>query len=296
MDAESLNSLVVYYQNTGLGLAEILKRLSLRIYRYPLSKCRGNEDDSGEFYLFFYPRLLRTLRKFQDRGKPFEWYFNSVLHWHYKEYCSQKRREEIRWTVARNAAFWELPDPNAVSTRMPVSEGSCRSIIPMDRWGKSRQATYRRRVLLLALKNARNLDDSAFSWISRLSGVKEDHLVGMVERLRANLYQRELRLHKLYMRQNKIFTKILLLQRDLIWEVDPAVKTEIALSLSQLRVRLRTLQKKIRGVKLRPSNREIAELLQIPKGTVDTSLFWFRRQLKESIAAGDSVQTSRLCA
>ena len=118
----------------------------------------------------------------------------------------------------------------------------------------------------------------------------------MVERLRANLYQRELRLHQLYMRQNKIFTKILLFQRDLVWEVDPALKTEIALSLSQLRVRLRTLQRKIRGVKLRPSNREIAELLQIPKGTVDTSLFWFRRQLRESFAAGDFEQTPRLCA
>jgi DNA-directed RNA polymerase specialized sigma24 family protein len=292
MDAESLNSLVVYYQNTGLGLAEILKRLSLRIYHYPLCKCRGSEDDCGEFYLFFYPRLLRTLKKFQDRGKPFEWYLNSVLHWHYKEYCSQKRREEIRWTVASNAAFWELPDP----TWMPVSEGSYTSIIPMDRWGKSRQATYRRRVLFLALKNAHDLDDSAFSWISKLSGIKEDHLVGMVERLRANLYQRELRLHNLYMRQNKIFTKILFLQRELVWEVDPSLKTEIALSMSQLRVRLRTLQSKIRGVKLRPSNREIAELLQIPKGTVDTSLYWFRRQLRESFAACDSGETPRLCA
>lgn len=296
MEAESLNSLVVYYQNTGLGLAEILKRLSLRIYHYPLSKCRGSEDDCGEFYLFFYPRLLRTLKKFQDRGKPFEWYFNSVLHWHYKEYCSQKRREEIRWTVARNAVFWELPDPTAVYTRTPAREGGHRSIIPMDQWGRSRQATYRRRVLFLALKNAHFLDDSAFSWISRLSGIEEDRLVGMVERLRANLYQRELRLHKLYLRQNKIYTKILLLQRDLIWEVDPAGKTEIALSLSRLRVKLRGLQRKIRGVKLRPSNREIAELLQIPKGTVDTSLFWFRRQLKGSITACDAGQTPRLCA
>jgi DNA-directed RNA polymerase specialized sigma24 family protein len=296
METESLNSLVLYYQNTGLGLAEILKRLALRIYHYPLSKCRASEDDCGEFYLFFYPRLLRTLKKFKDRGKPFEWYFNSVLHWHYKEYCSQKRREEIRWTVARNAVFWELPDPTAVYAMMPSREGSHRSIIPMDQWGRSRQATYRRRVLFLALKNAHALDDSAFSWISRLSGVEEDHLVGLVERLRANLCQRELRLHKLYLRQNKIYTKILLLQRDLIWEVDPAGKTEIALSLSRLRVKLRTLQRKIRGVKLRPSNREIAELLQIPKGTVDTSLFWFRRQLRESVTARDAGKTPRLCA
>lgn len=296
MEAESLNSLVAYYQNTGLGLAEILKRLSLRIYHYPLSKCRGSEDDCGEFYLFFYPRLLRTLKKFQDRGKPFEWYFSSVLRWHYKEYCSQKRKEEIRWTVARDAVFWELPEPTTNSGRMTMRESSRGNVVAMDRWGGSREATYRRRVLFLALKNAHVLDDAAISWISRLSGTKEDNLVGMVEQLRANLYQRELRLHKLYMRQNKIFTKILLLQRDLIWEVDPARKTEIVLSLSHLRARLRAQQRKIRGVKLRPSNREIAELLKIPKGTVDTSLFWFRKQLRERISNRDTGQTPRLCA
>lgn len=293
---ESLNSLVAYYQNTGLGLAEIVKRLSLRIYNYPLGKFLAGEDDCGEFYLFFYPRLLRTLSNFQDRGKPFEWYFNSVLRWHYKVYCSRKRKDQTRWAVARNVLFWELPEPGLAVSTPAVSPDSCKRIIPLDRFGGSREHTCRKRILFLALKNARHLDDSAISWISGLTGIEEDRLLGMVERLRTNLYKRELRLHKLYRRQNKIFTKIFLFQRDLLWEVDPKIKSELAFSLCELRTTLRSVQRKIRRVRLYPSNREIAELLQVPKGTIDTSLYWLRRQLLESKAQEKPGQTTRQCA
>jgi hypothetical protein len=146
------------------------------------------------------------------------------------------------------------------------------------------------------LKNARHLDDSAISWISGLTGIAEDHLLGMVERLRASLYKRELRLHRLYRRQNKIFTKIFLFQRDLLWEVDPAIKSELVFSLCELRKALRSVQRKIRRVRLHPSNREIAELLQIPKGTIDTSLYWLRRQLMEGKPPAKKVQTPKMCA
>jgi len=118
----------------------------------------------------------------------------------------------------------------------------------------------------------------------------------MVGRLRSNLYKRELRLHKLYRRQNKIFMKIFLFQRDLLWEVDPEIKSELALSLCELRTTLRSVQRKIRRVRLHPSNREIAELLQVPKGTIDTSLYWLRRQLSENKPLERPGQTPQLCA
>jgi hypothetical protein len=293
---ESLNSLVAYYQNTGLGLAEIVKRLALRIYNYPLGKPQASEDDCGEFYLYFYPRLIRTLRHFQDRGKPFEWYFNSVLRWHYKVYCTRKRKDQTLWAVAKNVLFWELPEQGLVVSATAVSAGTGERVIPMDRFGGSRESTCRKRILLLALKNARHLDDRAISWISGLTEVEEDHLVAMVERLRANLYKRELRLHGLYRRHNKVFTKIFLFQRDLLWEVDPQIKADLALSLCELRRSLRSVQRKIRRVRLHPSNREIAELLQIPKGTIDTSLYCLRRQLLEKKSQAKTAQTPRLCA
>ena len=293
---ESLNALVAYYQNTGLGLGEIVNRLALRIYNYPLGKRQASEDDCGEFYLYFYPRLIRTLGRFQDRGKPFEWYFNSVLRWHYKVYCSRKRKDQIRWAVAKSVLFWELPESGSALPAPGLSVAPGETVIPFDRFGCSRENTCRKRVLLLALKNVRHLDDCAIRWISGFAGVEEDHLVALVERLRANLYKQELRLHKLYQRQNKIFMRIFLFQRDLLWEGDPEVKAKLALSLCELRRVLRSVQRKIRRVRLHPSNREIAELLQIPKGTIDTSLYWLRRQLSEKAPQDTTDLNPRLCA
>ena len=293
---ESLNALVAYYQNTGLGLAEIVNRLALRIYNYPLGKSRASEDDCGEFYLYFYPRLIRTLGRFQDRGKPFEWYFNSVLSWHYKVYCSRKRKVQIRWALAKNVLFWELPYLDSAHPAPVLSAYPGESIIPLDRFGCSRETTWRRRILLLALKNARHLDDRAIRWISEFAGVEEDHLMELVERLRATLCKQELRLHGFYKRQNMIFTKLFLLQRDLLWETDPESKAQLALSVCELGRTLRSVQRKIRRVRLYPSNREIAELLHIPKGTIDTSLYWLRRQLLENKFQDKSEQNRRLCA
>jgi hypothetical protein len=293
---ESLNTLVAYYQNTGLGLAEIVNRLALRIYNYPLGKRQASEDDCGEFYLYFYPRLIRMLEHFQERGKPFEWYFNSVLRWHYRVYCSQKRKDQTRWAAARSVLFWELPEADLGAPAPTLSVDSGEKVIPLDRFGSSREHTCRKRILLLALKNARHLDDSAIRWVGQLTGVAEGHLITMVERLRANLYKRELRLHKLYRRQNKIFTKIFLFQRDLLGEVDPQIKAGLALSLCELRRSLRSVQRRIRRVRLHPSNREIAELLQIPKGTIDTSLYWLRRQLQANKHQEKTGQAPQLCA
>jgi DNA-directed RNA polymerase specialized sigma24 family protein len=293
---ESLNALVAYYQATGLGLAEIVKRLALRIYNYPLGKFQAGEDDCGEFYLFFYPRLLRSISRFRDRGKPFEWYFNSILHWHYKVYCSRKRKDQTRWAAARNVLFWEFPDAYQSAFAPETFTNLPGTIIPLDRFGGSRESTCRKRILYLALKNAKQMDDSAIGWISELTGIEERRLLAMVENLRANLYKRELRLHTLYRRQNRIFTKIYLLQRDLQWEVDPEIKSGIAVSLCKLRTSLRSVQRRIRRVRLHPSNREIAELLQVPKGTVDTSLYWLRRRLSSAEPRQGGGESPQLCA
>ncbi len=81
LDSNSLNGRVLKFQKTGEGLKGIMSDLSRKIYRYPRSKPGSREDDCGDFYLFFYSRIARMLERFEDRGKPFECYLNSVLYW-----------------------------------------------------------------------------------------------------------------------------------------------------------------------------------------------------------------------
>ena len=103
----TLTERVLRFQETGQGQAELLACVAARVYGYPRVRGSRSEDDSGEFYLFFYPRLLRSLRRFRDQGKPFEWYLQSVLRWQYLIYVRVKRRRERQWNAGALPAFWE---------------------------------------------------------------------------------------------------------------------------------------------------------------------------------------------
>ena len=67
----ALNTRVLDYQRTGAGLEELIDRLSPRIYYYPRHRPGLDEDDCGDFYVYFYPRLIRTLKHFREQGKVF---------------------------------------------------------------------------------------------------------------------------------------------------------------------------------------------------------------------------------
>ena len=109
-DVRCLAEMVLEYQRSGENLQAIVERLAWRIYRYPLQHRGHDEDDCGECYLLFYPRLLRCLARFRDQGKPFEWYLNAVLRWHWKAYCQRQRVERAGWLLAVQHVH-ERPQP-----------------------------------------------------------------------------------------------------------------------------------------------------------------------------------------
>jgi hypothetical protein len=286
MNGGPLKAMVLEYQRSGQGLPAILGRLALRIYRYPLQHRSHDEDDCGEFYLFFYPRLLRCLVRFRDQGKPFEWYLNAVLRWHWRAYCRRRQLERTGWALAGKPELWDScvePEPEDSRDTPAV----CRLHLWRQQAGNlglaldSRQSgrADRRRLLLVALKNAHRLPDDSLGPLSLLTGVPEAWLAAVVDRLRQRLFARQVRLHALYARRNRIFSDLLREEQALLWEAEPQRRADLLLRVEALRERLQRSQGRIRRVLLCPTNREIAALTRIPKGSVDTSIYWLRRRL-----------------
>jgi hypothetical protein len=277
MDRGALNEMVLRYQRSGEGLEQILAVVGPAIYRYPAGKYGSCEDDCGEFFLFFYPRLLRTLARFREQGKPFEWYLNSVLCWQYRVYRRSRQRQEVCWRAGSRRDFWELPDSPGVAAE-EGSDAYARVFRP-DRRGRVPKAADRKRLLFLSLKNVWFLDESVLPRLSQATGVETARLAAMARRLREQLCQRQVRLHRLYERRNRLFAKLILLQQELEQEIEPRYTLELSVRLARLQRSLRLVRRRIGSVSLRPTNREIAEVLRVPKGTVDTSLYWLRNRL-----------------
>jgi hypothetical protein len=118
---ESLKERVLSYQRTGEGLERIIQDLSESIYLYPLRGRRGREDDAGEFYLYFVPRLKRLLLKYEDQGVPFEHYFNATLYWNLRSYFRSMRKRRWRWKMSACPEFWDLSTRDSAADSSEVS-------------------------------------------------------------------------------------------------------------------------------------------------------------------------------
>ena len=61
--------------------------------------------------------------------------------------------------------------------------------------------------------------------------------------------------------------------------MDPLRTEKLRAGLSRARRRMRLAMNRMARVGLAPTNREIASVLGVPKGTVDSGLYWLKKKL-----------------
>jgi len=274
-----LNEQVLRYQATGEGLEELLSLLSARVYAYPRLRGSRCEDDAGEFYLLCYPRLVRTLRRFREQGKPFEWYLQSVLRWQYLAYVRARRRREREWASGCLAAFWEPPPVEPEPALDPPGLfRQAAGLFQLEAGGRRVRRGERTRLLAWALKGVRSLSETQLRELAELSGVPPELLGQACARLRQGLLPHERRLELLVGRRTRAYSALCLLEQDLGREAEPIRREALARRVQKARRALCRSQRRIAAVRLAPSNRSIAAALGLPKGTVDTALYSLRRR------------------
>jgi DNA-directed RNA polymerase specialized sigma24 family protein len=281
-----LNEQVLRFQATGQGLEELLSLLSARVYEYPRLRGSRCEDDAGEFYLLCYPRLVRTLRRFREQGKPFEWYLQSVLRWQYLAFVRARRRREREWSSGSLAAFWEPPplEPEP-ALEPPGLRRQAAGLFRLEAGGKVVRRGERTRLLVWALKGARALSEPQLRELAELSGLAPETLGRACARLREALLPHERRLELLAGRRTRAYAALCLLEQELGREAEPARRQSLERRVLKARRALGRSQLRIAAVRLAPSNREIAAALGLPKGTVDTALYSLRRRRQSGAEA-----------
>jgi RNA polymerase sigma factor (sigma-70 family) len=279
---ENLTERVIAYQRSNGGLEELVTALAPRIYAYPRHKLGLDEDACGDFYVYFQPRLLRLLARFKDQGKPFESYLCSVLSWQLKNFARERRRSERGWKTALRLEAADQAGQCAPAEaepdswpRMPGFPGEAELRLR----GLLEKECDRRNLVLLALKCLHSLTPERIESLCSLTGFSEDLLHGYVSRLRVRTEPRQGRLKAFRERRNRAFSQARLLETELSEETDPARRDCLAALLARARRRMRTAILRMSRVLINPTNREIAEVMGIPKGTVDSGLYWLKRKL-----------------
>jgi RNA polymerase sigma factor (sigma-70 family) len=271
---ENFTEKVLAFQKSNQGLKELVAELSPRIYQYPRFKLGWDEDACGDFYVFFQPRLVRLISRFKDQGKPFESYLCSVLNWQLKNFSRERRYSERGWNVALRLETAEEREDECDGT-----EASSPDMADPRIAGLFVKDSDKRNFLLLCLKCVRSLPADQIPALSTLTGIPCRQLEDYVAALRVRAEHREKRLERFRVRRNRAYSTSRLLEAELSEEMDPRRREEIHERLAKARKRMRAAMDRMSRMMLNPTNREIAEVLGIPKGTVDSGLYWLKKKL-----------------
>ena len=267
---ESLTKKVLEYQRTHEGLRDLVGELAPRVYQFPRRKMGWDEDACGEFYVFIHPRLIRLLDRFRDQGKPFESYLCAVLTWQLRNFARERKKSERAWNVSLRLQTDEEVTEQPC-TQWPGASDAIARLIRSD--------ADRRNFLFLVLKCSCTIDIEDAASLAGIARIDEKRLLDLVSVLREMRNRRQARLETFRCRRNKAFSQVRLLEVEMKAEVDPVRNETLHKSLSKARRRMGLAMKRMARVGLAPTNREIASVLGVPKGTVDSGLYWLKKKL-----------------
>lgn len=306
----NLTERVLAYQREARGLPELQRCITQIAYYYPLSRNGFTEDDCGDFALFFYHRIPAIIRRFRWSGKPFEAYLLATLKWQIISYAESKRKRRQQRAILSGPELSEdidivreVPGPADIFERkyrigtatavVPVihpAASRCSDRLPqliarswrLDESGMLEDAALRRRVMILVMKGCELLTESELQIASRLTGMRYAELLDICTRLRESHAERRQRRAVLQLRRNRAFLRLHFLEHEAAL-MPPGERRDATLAKAgKCLRRIRAAQSDLAAVPATPSHREIAEALGIPKGTVDSSIYFMRNAILDN--------------
>ncbi|PKL09803.1 MAG: hypothetical protein CVV51_01895 [Spirochaetae bacterium HGW-Spirochaetae-7] len=281
MPNDELNTLVARKKRGEDGLEErILDRIARDVYRSPRLYGFRTEDEVGEVFERYWHRIAGLVDRYEDTGANFEAFLVSTL-----RYMALSVRRKQAWNSDREAVFVEeskaeidrsfdsLPSMKSLSGTSPELAG-----FPAASDTGVCAVAFRRRVLFLCVKCANMMDDEEAATIARNVGLDENHVVEAMRRAREiGLGQRRRSVSRRRGR-DAAWLRYETACRRLSRETDLPVRQALERSIERDRGLYRRAVALMARSKPSISNKAVAELLCIPKGTVDCGVGRILRQ------------------
>jgi DNA-directed RNA polymerase specialized sigma24 family protein len=267
----SLNELYVRYTDGLLKKkeleGEIFKSIQENINRYGL--VGWTKQDSDDYLSSLYLRISRAINTYQETGSSFETYINSMVRLTAKEY----RSRQIRSYLEENAVWiTQLPDMYVCENDVEYNDHAAETK-PPEKFKNPRQ------LLILLLKCSNHVTSDFLERISPRLGIEPESLSTLINHLKRQREKREMEITLLREKINLQFYRCILLEKRLRLMAENSVGAQrLRKKLEQGRNRLIRIRKQIAYKRFDPSNAQIAKLLGISKGTVDSVLYNLRMQ------------------
>ena len=278
--SSKLTHMVLQYQKTGAKRDELIRLIAGIVYAYPRKHLRWDEDDAGDFFCLYYPKIKKLIDRFQFSGKPFEAYLTTSIRWQIKTYATQSASRNVRDKLMNHEYHnWyerRARHPDQVFEGETAYVPAVARILKINQDGVIGTKSHSLRLMYLILRNSLQIDDEILKRSAKLTGMDEDLLLGHVTELRQRLSRKLQAYGKLASRRNLMHVRIQHLHGLLGRETDDERCEQILHELAKERTKFTKITQEISTISLVPTHKDIAEVLNVPKGSVDSGLYYLK--------------------
>ncbi len=272
-----LTHLVLVYQCCGKGLQKICNYIASITYCYIGDEWNAQEDDAGDFLLSIYHKIPHIINRFRYYGIQFDHYLGRYLRLEYRSFKIRKQIARAREYIMNISE--EFHHTNSEATKhIDIVHYILQNVLNRSSYHRPSSSL---RILLIALKFSSWISEEQMRPVAKLTDIPYQQLYDMCERLRIVQCTHLERYNLLQERRDVLYCRMLhteyALHQISYYNVSGMPKAALQRQLSQLRERLGRVNHALRRVSQYPPNSVIADLLGIPKGTVDSSLYFLRK-------------------
>ena len=254
-----------------------LPRIELegKVYQYLLNNFErynvfdGNRDQWNEFLGWFYTRLSRSIDLYKDVGSSFDAYMTGLVYGAYKEFRSREAEHYIT-----EYACWQAKAEEMSIHENEQEYASEQKHVCIPKGIKPRQ------ILLLLLKTYHYATEEFVEGTARAIGMDSETIWKMIDDLRRLCSEKEAEILDLRNRIHCQHYRCLVYQRKMnVSPLGSVYHERMKIRFERARKRFLRMKKRLGGMRVTASNRMIARVTGIPKGTVDTGLYALRKYL-----------------
>jgi DNA-directed RNA polymerase specialized sigma24 family protein len=233
-------------------------------------------DQYEEFVSWFYPRLNKAIDTYKETGSSFEAYLSNIVRTGAREYRMRITINEVTEQSAWNAQIPEFFAREETPVYLHDKPDNEISQFVLQIKGRKNP----KQLLALILKCYYYISDEFIEKIAVYTGYDKKILKEMIEKLRAIREKREDEIYRMKERIYGQFYRCIVYEHRLSYITDnTAIWFKFKQRLEKARNRLEKMRNRILKVRTYPSNREIAGVIGITKGSVDASLYKLRVKL-----------------
>ena len=240
---------------------------------------KNRKIEPGDFIVEFIPKAETLLLNYIESKCSFTHYINNNIKWGILSF-SKRYIEHIENQYAyQHYSFHEF-DNLEIADHTPSYNISpaAKKVLTIDN-GEIERQILKKRLKIFALKNAKHLNDEQINLLAPLIETSPEWLIESINRLQEECKNknpiREYQQH----RYNRLFMSIIKDQCKILQIDDKKEKEKLKNSIALKQRRKEILYMQMINRRSGPKNEDIAKLLGIPKGTVDSSLFYMKKHL-----------------